>query len=49
VRAAQYEIAAYARVVDAKDDQARAFYEHHGLIAYPDAPLTLFLALASVQ
>ena len=47
-RAIHSEIAAYALVVDAKDDVASAFYRHHGFIALPDAALTLFLPLASV-
>ena len=47
-RAIHSEIAAYALVVDAKDDVASAFYRHHGFIALPDALLTLFLPLASV-
>lgn len=48
-RAAQTEIAAYALLVDAKDTHAAAFYQHHGLLALPDTPLTLFLPLATVQ
>lgn len=48
-RAARAEIAAYALLVDAKDTQAATFYQHHGLLALPDAPLTLFLPLATVQ
>lgn len=48
-RAAQAEIAAYALLVDAKDTHAAAFYQHHGLLALPDTPLTLFLPLATVQ
>ena len=48
-RAARAEIAAYALLVDAKDAQAAAFYRHHGFIALPDSPLTLFLPLATVQ
>jgi len=48
-RAARAEIAAYALVVDAKDEQAAAFYRHHGFITLPDSPLTLFLPLATVQ
>lgn len=48
-RAARSEIAAYALMVDAKDDDAAAFYQHHGLIALPDAQRTLFLPLATVQ
>ncbi|KON81255.1 GNAT family N-acetyltransferase [Azoarcus sp. PA01] len=48
-RAACSEIAAYALMVDAKDEAAAAFYRHHGFIALPDSPLTLFLPLATVQ
>jgi GNAT superfamily N-acetyltransferase len=47
-RAAHSEIAAYALLVDAKDEAAAAFYKHHGFIALPDSPLTLFLPLATV-
>ena len=46
-RAARAEIAAYAMVVDAKDEAAKAFYRHHGFIVLPDSPLTLFLPLAT--
>jgi GNAT superfamily N-acetyltransferase len=46
-RAARSEIAAYALMVDAKDGAAAAFYQHHGFIALPDSPLTLFLPLAT--
>ena len=48
-RAARSEIAAFALMVDAKDEAAAAFYWHHGFIALPDSPLTLFLPLATVQ
>lgn len=48
-RAARSEIAAFALMVDAKDEAAAAFYRHHGFIALPDLPLTLFLPLATVQ
>ncbi|MFM2056278.1 MAG: hypothetical protein RLY71_663 [Pseudomonadota bacterium] len=47
-RAARAEIAAYALMVDAKDEAAAAFYRHHGFIALPDSPLELFLPLATV-
>lgn len=47
-RCIRAEIAAYALLVDAKDEQASAFYQHHGFIALPEAALTLFLPLASV-
>ena len=48
-RAARSEIAAYALMVDAKDGAAVAFYRHHGFIALPDSPHTLFLPLSTVQ
>lgn len=48
-RAAGSEIAAFAIMVDAKDETAVAFYRHHGFIALPDSPRTLFLPLATVQ
>lgn len=48
-RAARSEIVAFALVVDAKDEAAAAFYKHHGFMALPDSPLTLFLPLATVQ
>ncbi len=48
-RAARSEIAAFTLLVDAKDEAAAAFYRHHGFIALPDLPLTLFLPLATVQ
>lgn len=45
-RAIRAEIAAFAVVVDAKDDAAVAFYAHHGFIAFASAPTTLYLPLA---
>lgn len=48
-RAIRSEIAAYALMVDAKDDTAATFYRHHGFIPLPETPLTLFLPLATVQ
>ena len=48
-RAARSEIAAYALMVHAKDEAEAAFYQHHGFIALPDSPHTLFLPLATVQ
>ncbi len=47
--AARSEIAAFALVVDAKDEAAAAFYLHHGFMTLPDSPLTLFLPLATVR
>jgi predicted GNAT family N-acyltransferase len=48
-RAAKADIAAFALVVDAKDEHASQFYKHHGFVALGDAPLCLFLPLASVK
>ncbi|MDR6394106.1 ribosomal protein S18 acetylase RimI-like enzyme [Herbaspirillum seropedicae] len=47
-RAIAAEIPGAVMLVDAKDQQAAAFYRHHGFLALQDAPLTLFLPLASV-
>jgi ribosomal protein S18 acetylase RimI-like enzyme len=38
--------AAYTLLVDAKDDQASAFYQHHGFRPLASQPRTLFLPLA---
>lgn len=46
-RAMHNEIAAYALVVDAKDNSAAEFYLHHGFIVLGNEPLSLFLPLAS--
>ncbi len=43
------EIAAFALVVDAKDEIAAAFYRHHGMMALSDSPRTLFLPLSTAR
>ena len=48
-RACHSQIAAFALMVDAKDKTAASFYQHHGFIALPDSPLSLFLPLATVK
>lgn len=48
MRSSTAEIAAYALVVDAKDEAAAAFYEHHGFVRFASQPRTLFLPLASL-
>lgn len=35
----------YALIVDAKDDAAKAFYEHYGFVPCVDQPRTLYLPL----
>lgn len=47
LRAQRSEIAAYALLVDAKDETAASFYRHYGFIALEGNALTLFLPLAS--
>lgn len=47
-RAFRSEIAAFALIVDAKDEAAAAFYRHHGFIVLPDS-LTMFLPLATAK
>ena len=42
---ARQQVAAYALLVDAKDDVARAFYVHFGFKTLQDARLTLYLPL----
>jgi GNAT superfamily N-acetyltransferase len=44
-RATRSEVAVYALVVDAKDEQAESFYLHDGFVAFGDAPGTLILPL----
>ena len=41
---ARQQVAAYALIVDAKDDAAKAFYLHFGFKTLMDAKLTLYLA-----
>jgi ribosomal protein S18 acetylase RimI-like enzyme len=48
-RSIDSEIAGFALVVDAKDDDATAFYRHHGFIPFADQPRTLFLPLATAR
>lgn len=42
---ARKTVAAYALVVDAKGEEARAFYVHYGFLACNDNPMTLYLSL----
>ncbi|MBE7219519.1 MAG: GNAT family N-acetyltransferase [Caulobacteraceae bacterium] len=48
-RAAAAEIAAFALLVDAKDDSAAAFYRHHGFLSLSGSERTLFLPLSEPQ
>jgi ribosomal protein S18 acetylase RimI-like enzyme len=44
-RALRSEIAVFALIVDAKDDQAEAFYLHHGFVTFGSQPRQLMLPL----
>jgi ribosomal protein S18 acetylase RimI-like enzyme len=44
-RATRSEVAVYALVVDAKDQQAQSFYLHHGFVPFGDTRRTLILPL----
>ncbi|MGA2193962.1 MAG: GNAT family N-acetyltransferase [Bryobacteraceae bacterium] len=44
-RASRSEVAVYALVVDAKDEQAENFYLHHGFVALCEASKALILPL----
>jgi predicted GNAT family N-acyltransferase len=42
---AKKHVASYALIADAKDLNAKGFYEHYGFTACRDKPMTLYLAL----
>lgn len=42
-------VGTFAVIVEAKDDKAKAFYEHHGFMPFPSNPLKLFLPLSNVD
>ena len=48
MRALRSEIAVYALVVDAKDEQAVEFYHHHGFVPFGSLPRQLVLPLANL-
>jgi predicted N-acetyltransferase YhbS len=46
-RSARAAPASFALIVDAKDDQAAAFYRRHGFVSFQSRPLSLFLPIAT--
>jgi GNAT superfamily N-acetyltransferase len=48
-RALSADVAAFALLVDAKDDEAVSFYKHHGFEQFDSQPRTLFLPLATAE
>lgn len=47
-RSVRSEIASFAVVVDAKDDNARRFYEREGFLPFPDQPMKLFRPMSDI-
>lgn len=48
-RTADSDIAAYALIVDAKDQAAADFYRHHGFSAFDGKPLMLYLPIDGLR
>jgi len=48
-RAVRSEIAAFALVVDAKDENAATFYRHHGFVPFLSSPMSLYVPLAEAE
>lgn len=47
-RAYRSEIASFAVIVDAKDENARRFYQRESFLPFPDLPIKLFLPMADI-
>lgn len=47
-RSVTSDIAAFAIIVDAKDDDARRFYERESFLPFPDHPMKLFRPMADI-
>lgn len=47
-RSVRSEIASFAVIVDAKDDDARRFYERESFLPFPDQPMKLFRPMADL-
>ncbi|AOO83419.1 GNAT family N-acetyltransferase [Bosea vaviloviae] len=48
-RAARAEPAVFAMIVDAKDEDAAAFYQHFGFMPFANRPMSLFLPVATAM
>ncbi len=48
-RAARSEIASFAVIVDAKDENARRFYERESFLSFPDQLMKLFRPMADIR
>ena len=48
-RCSRSEVASFAIIVDAIDDEARAFYVHHSSLPLPDSPYRLFRRMSDIE
>ena len=48
-RSVHSEIASFAVIVDAKDENARRFYERESFLPFPDQPMKLFRPMADIK
>lgn len=48
-RIVRSEIASFAVIVEAKDDNARRFYERESFLSLPDQPMKLFRPIADIE
>ncbi len=48
-RAARSEIASFAVIVDAKDENARRYYERESFLPFPDQPMKLFRPMTDIR
>jgi GNAT superfamily N-acetyltransferase len=48
-RCSRSEVASFAVIVDALDDEARAFYVHYSFLPLPDSPYRLFRRMSDIE
>jgi GNAT superfamily N-acetyltransferase len=48
-RSVRSEIASFAMIVDAKDENGRRFYERESFLPFPDQPMKLFRLMADIE
>jgi hypothetical protein len=48
-RCSRNEVASFAVIVDALDDEARDFYAHHSFLPLPDSPYRLFRRMSDIE
>lgn len=48
-RCSRSEVASFAVIVEALDDEARAFYLHHSFLPLPDSPYRLFRRMSDIE